>query len=53
MDTDLICRLARHPNIAGVKHTDHDVGRIARETAQSLGNAFGCEYSLRIFETYR
>lgn len=47
MDTDLICRLARHPNIVGVKHTDHDVGRIARETAQSLSNAFGCGYSLR------
>ncbi|EIW66318.1 hypothetical protein M231_05842 [Tremella mesenterica] len=31
MDSDLVMRLARHPNIAGVKHTDHDVGRIARE----------------------
>jgi dihydrodipicolinate synthase/N-acetylneuraminate lyase len=33
MDTDLILRLAKHPNIAGVKHTDHDIGKIAREAA--------------------
>ncbi|OXG52197.1 dihydrodipicolinate synthetase family protein [Cryptococcus neoformans] len=46
MDTDLICRLARHPNIVGVKHTDHDVGRIARETAQSLSNAFGSPFTI-------
>ncbi|WVQ71040.1 hypothetical protein IAR50_000565 [Cryptococcus sp. DSM 104548] len=46
MDTDLICRLARHPNIAGVKHTDHDVGRIARETAASKKNAFGSPFTI-------
>ncbi|KAL1410963.1 hypothetical protein Q8F55_001906 [Vanrija albida] len=33
MDADLLARLARHPNIAGVKHTDHDVGKIARVVA--------------------
>lgn len=33
MDTDLVGRLAKHPNIAGIKHTDHEVGRIAREAS--------------------
>jgi 4-hydroxy-2-oxoglutarate aldolase len=37
MDTDLILRLAVHPNIAGIKHTDHDVGKIARESAALKG----------------
>ncbi|WVQ85340.1 hypothetical protein IAT38_007505 [Cryptococcus sp. DSM 104549] len=46
MDTDLICRLARHPNIVGVKHTDHDIGKIARETAQSKNNAFGSPFTI-------
>ncbi|KAK8865827.1 hypothetical protein IAR55_000975 [Kwoniella newhampshirensis] len=46
LDTDLICRLARHPNIAGVKHTDHDVGRIARETAFAKAHAFGSPFTI-------
>ncbi|WWD09203.1 hypothetical protein V865_007325 [Kwoniella europaea PYCC6329] len=46
MDTDLICRLARHPNIVGVKHTDHDVGRIARETAFAKQNDFGSPFTI-------
>ncbi|WVR05730.1 hypothetical protein IAU60_002755 [Kwoniella sp. DSM 27419] len=46
MDTDLICRLARHPNIVGVKHTDHDVGRIARETAFAKANDFGSPFTI-------
>ncbi|WVF70756.1 hypothetical protein IAT40_005550 [Kwoniella sp. CBS 6097] len=46
MDTDLICRLARHPNIVGVKHTDHDVGRIARETAFAKKNDFGSPFTI-------
>ncbi|WWD17988.1 hypothetical protein CI109_102434 [Kwoniella shandongensis] len=46
LDTDLICRLARHPNIAGVKHTDHDVGRIARETAFAKANDFGSPFTI-------
>ena len=33
IDTDLILRLASHPNIAGIKHTDHDIGKISREAA--------------------
>lgn len=41
MDTDLIGRLARHPNIAGVKHTDHDIGKIAREAAMA---DIGCTF---------
>jgi dihydrodipicolinate synthase/N-acetylneuraminate lyase len=31
MSTDLTIRIGQHRNIAGIKHTDHDVGRIARE----------------------
>ncbi|OCF32851.1 dihydrodipicolinate synthetase [Kwoniella heveanensis BCC8398] len=46
MDTDLICKLARHPNIVGVKHTDHDVGRIARETAFAKKNDFGSPFTI-------
>ncbi|KAF2447367.1 aldolase [Karstenula rhodostoma CBS 690.94] len=30
MDSDLLIRIAAHPNVHGVKHTDHDVGRMAR-----------------------
>lgn len=40
MDTDLILRLAKHPNIAGIKHTDHEVGRIAREVSGKASCAF-------------
>jgi dihydrodipicolinate synthase/N-acetylneuraminate lyase len=35
MDSDLILRLSAHPNIAGVKHTDHDVGKMCREMAST------------------
>jgi dihydrodipicolinate synthase/N-acetylneuraminate lyase len=35
MDSDLIVRLSAHPNIAGVKHTDHDVGKMCREMASA------------------
>lgn len=42
MDTDLVGRLAQHPNIAGIKHTDHEVGRIAREAAVAA-KSNGCE----------
>lgn len=41
MSTDLIGRIARHPNVAGVKHTDHDIGKVAR--LASLKHTFGCE----------
>jgi dihydrodipicolinate synthase/N-acetylneuraminate lyase len=40
MDTDLVRRLAKHPNIVGIKHTDHEVGRIAREASIK---SYGCE----------
>ncbi|GFZ50302.1 Putative 4-hydroxy-2-oxoglutarate aldolase, mitochondrial [Saitozyma sp. JCM 24511] len=41
MDTDLVRRLAKHPNIVGIKHTDHEVGRIAREASiKSYGSPF-------------
>ena len=33
LSTDLTKKLASHPNIVGIKHTDHEVGRIAREVA--------------------
>ncbi|WWC58389.1 uncharacterized protein I303_100929 [Kwoniella dejecticola CBS 10117] len=46
LDTDLICRLARHPNVAGVKHTDHDVGRIARETAYFKANEMKSPFTI-------
>lgn len=42
MDTDLVGRLAQHRNIAGIKHTDHEVGRIAREAAV-VAKSTGCE----------
>jgi 4-hydroxy-2-oxoglutarate aldolase len=40
MDTDLVRRLAKHPNIVGIKHTDHEVGRIAREASIK---SYGCK----------
>ena len=41
MSSDLILRCAKHPNIAGVKHTDHDLGKMAREAgAGDLGSPF-------------
>ncbi|WRT63967.1 uncharacterized protein IL334_000894 [Kwoniella shivajii] len=46
LDTDIICRLAKHPNILGVKHTDHDVGRIARETAFAKTHDFGSPFTI-------
>lgn len=30
MDSDLLIRIGAHPIVHGVKHTDHDVGRMAR-----------------------
>lgn len=44
MDSDLICKLASHPNIAGVKHTDHNVGKMAREAARA--HEFASEYPI-------
>lgn len=42
MDTDLVGRLAQYRNIAGIKHTDHEVGRIAREAAV-VAKSTGCK----------
>ena len=30
MDSDLLIRIGAHANVHGVKHTDHDVGKMAR-----------------------
>ena len=47
MDTDLLQKLAVHPNIAGIKHTDHNLGKIAR--LSSLKDTFGSESSAMRF----
>jgi len=35
--SDGIARLAKHPNIAGIKQTDHNVGKMARNVHQNPG----------------
>ncbi|KAL7418055.1 hypothetical protein BDY24DRAFT_346359 [Mrakia frigida] len=37
INSDLITILAKHPNIIGYKGTDHDVGKMARVSAQNPG----------------
>ena len=32
-------KLAKHPNIAGIKHTDHDIGRMAREASDKTNGS--------------
>jgi dihydrodipicolinate synthase/N-acetylneuraminate lyase len=44
MDTDLLQKLAVHPNIAGIKHTDHNLGKIAR--LSSLKDTFGSAFAV-------
>lgn len=44
MDTDLLQKLAVHPNIAGIKHTDHNLGKIAR--LSSLKETFGSSFAV-------
>jgi 4-hydroxy-2-oxoglutarate aldolase len=44
MDTDLLMDLAKHPNIYGAKHTDHDVGKMTREASAEAKASYGCEY---------
>lgn len=38
MHTDTILKLAEHPNIVGIKHTDNDIGKMSREAAAHLGS---------------
>ncbi|KDN36552.1 aldolase, partial [Tilletiaria anomala UBC 951] len=33
LDSELVADLAHHPNIRGVKHTDHNIGKMARHCA--------------------
>ncbi|ORX33850.1 hypothetical protein BD324DRAFT_653899 [Kockovaella imperatae] len=41
LSSELTMKLAKHPNIAGIKHTDHDIGRIAREASvKSYGSPY-------------
>jgi len=37
--SDGVARLAKHPNIAGIKQTDHNVGKMARNVHQNPGFA--------------
>lgn len=39
MDSELLQELAKHPRIAGIKHTDHNLGKIARMA--SLRSSYG------------
>ncbi|CAE6479036.1 unnamed protein product [Rhizoctonia solani] len=44
MSSELIAELATHPRIVGVKHTDHNLGKIARLT--SLKPTFNSEFAV-------
>ncbi|CUA76608.1 putative 4-hydroxy-2-oxoglutarate aldolase, mitochondrial [Rhizoctonia solani] len=44
MSSELIAELATHPRIVGIKHTDHNLGKIARLT--SLKPTFNSEFSV-------
>jgi dihydrodipicolinate synthase/N-acetylneuraminate lyase len=36
MDSELLEQLAEHPRIVGIKHTDHNLGKITRLTNRSF-----------------
>jgi dihydrodipicolinate synthase/N-acetylneuraminate lyase len=40
MDSELLEQLANHPRIVGIKHSDHDLGKIARLTNRSFDGEF-------------
>ena len=40
MSSDVIIQVGHHPNVAGVKHTDHDLGKMARESQIQFASTY-------------
>jgi hypothetical protein len=47
MSSDVIIRVGQHPNVAGVKHTDHDIGKIARESRAEYTSTYASGFVIR------
>lgn len=52
MSSDVIIQVGHHPNVAGVKHTDHDLGKIARESQVKFASGYLAYMSFLNAETY-